>query len=98
MLIDATMKTPMPPLALPKKEYMENAKALWERLGLPKLKPESPWYGYSLGDWTAEWDRNAEQATRGEWMQRDASYHARRQSGVEPNSPVRGVEGNRGHE
>ena len=40
MLIDATMKTPMPPLALPKKEYMENAKVLWERLGLPALKPE----------------------------------------------------------
>jgi 4-hydroxy-3-polyprenylbenzoate decarboxylase len=96
MLIDATMKTPMPPLALPKKEYMENAKVLWERLGLPALKPESPWYGYSLGDWTEEWDRNAEQATRGEWMQRDASYQARRKSGVEPNSPVRGVEGDRG--
>src|ERR1700712_150404 len=98
MLIDATMKTPMPPLALPKKEYMENAKLLWERLGLPKLTPESPWYGYSLGDWTEEWDRNAQQATRGEWMQRDASYQARRRSGVEPNSPVRGIEGDRGDE
>ena len=39
MLIDATMKHPMPPLALPKREYMENAKALWERLGLPPLRP-----------------------------------------------------------
>jgi UbiD family decarboxylase len=93
MLIDATMKTPMPPLALPKKEYMENAKVLWERLGLPALKPEMPWFGYSLGDWTEEWDRNAKQATLGEWMQRDASYQARRRSGVEPNSPVRGYEG-----
>ena len=37
MLIDATMKEPMPPLALPKRAYMENAKALWERLGLPAL-------------------------------------------------------------
>ena len=36
------------------------------------------------------------QATRGEWMKRDASYQARRKSGVEPNSPVRGVEGDRG--
>ncbi len=93
MLIDATMKAPMPPLALPKKEYMENAKLLWERLGLPPLKPEMPWFGYSLGDWTEEWDRNAEQATRGEWMERNASYQARRRSRVEPNSPVRGYEG-----
>ena len=73
LLIDATMKHPMPPLALPKREFMENAKALWERLGLPALKPESPWYGYSLGDWTEEWDANAMAATRGEWMQRSES-------------------------
>jgi hypothetical protein len=32
----------MPPLVLPKKEFMENAHALWERLGLPVLKPETP--------------------------------------------------------
>jgi 4-hydroxy-3-polyprenylbenzoate decarboxylase len=31
-------------------------------------------------------------------MQRDASYQARRRSGVEPNSPVRGIEGDRGDE
>ena len=60
--------------------------------GLPALKPETPWYGYSLGDWTEEWDRNAVQATRGEWMQRDASYRQRRRGGVAPNSPVRGFE------
>ena len=95
MLVDATMKAPMPPLALPKKEYMENAKAMWEKLGLPTLKPEMPWYGYTLGDWTEEWDRNAKQATDGNWMQRDASYQARKRSGVEPNTPVRGIEGKR---
>ena len=36
LLVDATLKYPMPPVALPKKEFMENAKALWERLGLPQ--------------------------------------------------------------
>lgn len=96
MLVDATMKAPMPPLALPKKEYMENAKLLWERLGLPSLKPQMPWYGYSLGDWSQEWDRNAEQATRGEWMNRDASYQARRRPAVEPNTPVRSIEDKQG--
>lgn len=89
MLIDATMKHPMPPLALPKREYMEGAKALWERLGLPPLQPESPWFGYSLGDWSDEWDRNAEQAARGGWMERDADYARRRNADAEPNSPVR---------
>lgn len=92
LLIDATLKHLMPPLALPKREFMENAKVLWERLGLPPLKPESPWAGYSMGDWTEEWDRNAEQAARGEWMDRDESYRARRKRGIIPNTPARIVE------
>jgi 4-hydroxy-3-polyprenylbenzoate decarboxylase len=87
------MKHAMPPLALPKREYMENAKALWERLGLPALKPEAPWFGYSLGDWDEEWDKNALQATRGEWMDRSESYRQRRRRGVAPNTSSRAVEG-----
>ena len=55
LLIDATMKSDMPPLALPAREYMEGAKALWERLGLPGLRPQPPWHGYSLGDWSEAW-------------------------------------------
>ena len=93
MLIDATMKEPMPPLALPKRPYMENARALWERLGLPTLEPEMPWFGYSLGDWTEEWDNNAADATRGEWMNRSESYRQRRRRGIAPNTPSRAVEG-----
>jgi len=92
LLIDATMKHAMPPLALPKREYMENAKALWERLGLPALKPEAPWFGYSLGDWDEEWDKNALQATRGEWMDRSESYRQRRRRGIAPNTSSRTVE------
>ena len=92
LLVDATLKHPMPPLALPKREFMENAKGLWERLGLPALKPESPWYGYSLGEWTEAWDANAAQAVRGEWMEREGSYRQRRRSGIMPNSPARAIE------
>ena len=89
MLIDATMKYPMPPLALPKKEYMENAKKIWERLGLPELRPESPWYGYDLGDWSEEWDHNALQATKGLWMEKDQDYIDRRSADAQPNMPVK---------
>jgi UbiD family decarboxylase len=92
LLVDATMKHKMPPIALPKREFMENARALWERLGLPKLKPETPWHGYSLGDWTEEWERSAMQATRGEWMERSQSYRQRRRNTVQPNTPVRAAE------
>ena len=93
MLIDATMKHPMPPLALPKREYMENARALWERLGLPPLRPQTPWHGYSLGDWNEEWDRSAHDAAQGRWIDRSESYRQRRRRGIAPNTPSRIIEG-----
>ena len=43
-----------PPVALPAKEYMERAKQMWEEMGLPQLKPKSPWHGYELGHWPEE--------------------------------------------
>lgn len=68
LLINATLKGPLPPVSLPKKEYMENAKKIWEELGLPKLKPETPWFGYSLGDWNQELDEEAELAVKGDYF------------------------------
>src|SRR4029077_13072552 len=38
MLIDATLKGPMTPLALPKREFMERALEMWKQLGLPPLR------------------------------------------------------------
>ncbi len=68
-MIDATTKWPYPPVSLPKKEYMENAKKIWEEVGLPTLKPKVPWYGYSLGYWTEENEQEAELALKGEHYQ-----------------------------
>src|SRR5215471_2783763 len=59
---------------------------------LPPLKPETPWFGYSLGDWTDEWDKNALDATRGKWMDRSESYRQRRRRGIIPNTPSRAAE------
>jgi 4-hydroxy-3-polyprenylbenzoate decarboxylase len=67
LLWDATLKETFPPISLPKKEYMERARKLWERLELPKLEPESPWHGYSLGDWNAELDEEARLAASGDY-------------------------------
>lgn len=66
LLIDATIKFPYPPVSLPKKEFMEKAKKLWEEEGLPKLTPRVPWYGYPLGYWTKEFEEEAELALKGE--------------------------------
>ncbi len=69
LLIDATTKWDYPPVSLPKREFMEKAKQIWEELGLPKLSPKEPWHGYSLGYWTKENEEEAELALKGEHYQ-----------------------------
>jgi UbiD family decarboxylase len=92
LLIDATLKHDMPPLALPAEEYMLRAKGLWEELGLPRITPQPPWHGYDLGDWSAEWTAFAEAAVRGEWRASGENTFARRHGGLKPETPVRDVE------
>ena len=89
LLIDATLKGDMPPVALPKRAYMENARALWERLDLPPLKPEAPWHGYSLGDWSDEWDEMAQRAADGDYLENGRRSAQSRRNDVAPNTPVR---------
>jgi len=94
MLIDATLKSDMPPIALPKKEYMEEAKDLWEKLNLPPLKPESPWHGYSLGDWNDQWDDMAKRAAEGQYLENGRRSAQLRRNDVSPNTSIRDVSGN----
>lgn len=66
LMINATRKWDYPPLSLPKKEFMERAKQIWEDEGLPPLTPKVPWHSYLLGYWTEEEQQEAELALRGE--------------------------------
>src|SRR5262252_159633 len=91
VLIDATLKEDFPPISLPRREYMENAKKIWEELGLPKLKPEPPWHGYSLGEWPAELDAAAERATKGEYFATGKELAKRRRRDVAMNTEVRNI-------
>ncbi len=92
LLIDATMKGDMPPVALPGREYMERARALWERLDLPALRPESPWHGYSLGDWHDTWEQAAQRAAKGEYLENGKLTMQRQQRDLIPETSVRDVE------
>src|SRR5215468_7757219 len=91
VLIDATLKENFPPISLPKREYMENARKIWEELGLPKLKPEQPWFGYSLGEWSPALDAAAERATRGDYFVTGKDLAKRRRKDVRMNTEVRNV-------
>jgi len=66
LLINATLKWGFPPVSLPRKDFMENARKIWEELGLPALSPRTPWFGYELGQWTEENRQEAELALKGE--------------------------------
>src|SRR5437762_4532240 len=92
VLTAATMKADFPPISLPKREYMERAKEIWEDLGLPKLKPESPWFGYSLGEWPDELERAAELAVKGDYFETGKLLEKRRRKDVKMNTEVRDLQ------
>ncbi len=88
LLIDATQKYPMAPLALPGKAYMEHARSLWEELKLPALSPKGPWHGYTLGDWTETWERFAKRTIAGEWEANGLETIKRRRDDLNPETPT----------
>ena len=98
LLIDATLKDDFPPIALPKKEFMENAKAIWEELGLPKLKPESPWFGYSLGDWSERNEQMAQRAVKGDYFITGEEIAKMRRKDVAMNTEIKHVMAHEGRQ
>jgi len=89
VLINATLKGTYAPVALPRREFMENAKAIWERLGLPPLTPEPPWHGYDLGHWPAELKRQAEIAVNSDYFELGRDLANERRGDVAMNTPVK---------
>jgi 4-hydroxy-3-polyprenylbenzoate decarboxylase len=66
---------------------MENAKVIWEELGLPPLKPDMPWYGYSLGQWPEEFQIEADRAARSEYWTTGEVIKQRRRTDKRLNDP-----------
>jgi 3-polyprenyl-4-hydroxybenzoate decarboxylase len=85
LLMDATMKGDMPPLALPKQEYMERAKAIWRELDLGPLRPHAPW----LGDWLPIWDEAAKRAAQGRYLDNGRISEKQRRKGLKPETKFR---------
>jgi 4-hydroxy-3-polyprenylbenzoate decarboxylase len=89
MLMDATMKGDMPPLALPTQEYMERAKKIWDELGFESLQPQAPWFGYSLGDWLPYWDEAAKRAAEGKYLENGKISLTQQRQGFKPETKFR---------
>jgi 4-hydroxy-3-polyprenylbenzoate decarboxylase len=92
LLIDATLKHPMPPIALPAQPFMERAHEIWNRLNLPPIEFQAPWHGYQLGDWNDAWETFARNAVNGDWEKNGDNTLARRRGGLKPETSVRKVE------
>lgn len=92
LMIDATLKADMPPLALPREEFMSRAKGIWEELDLPRLTPQPPWHGYELGDWSDLWTDYADRAVAGDWEANGEITQARQRGGMKPETPTREIE------
>lgn len=78
LLINAVRPWPYTPVSLPRKEFMERSKRIWEELELPPLKPRMPWYGYSLGAWSDEDEHEAALAVTGDYFETGSKQIAQR--------------------
>ena len=88
LLIDATMKSQMPPLALPAKQHMQRAMEIWQELGLQKLNVKSPWHGYSLGAWHEIWDAAGQRAAAGNYLENGRISAKLAVEGLKPETKV----------
>jgi 4-hydroxy-3-polyprenylbenzoate decarboxylase len=68
VLIDATRKGAYPPVALPRRDFMERALELWRQQGdLPEPRLRQPWHGYELGHWGQDDQELADLLVRGDY-------------------------------
>ncbi len=74
IMIDATRNWAYPPVALPTKEFMDEAKEIWEELNLPTLTPHKPWHGYELGYLPDHWAVAAKRAVEGKYLETGQEY------------------------
>ena len=90
MLINAMLKEKFPPISLPKREYMENAKKIWEELGLAaRCAPRRRGTATRSGEWSDEFDQAAQDAVDGDYFKYGETLIARRRSDVEMNTEIR---------
>lgn len=78
ILINACREHPYLPVSLPRRDFMEAARARWEALSLPALDLKTPWHGYPLTAWTEENTREAELAVTGCYFETGTKLAKRR--------------------
>ncbi len=81
VIINATRKWAYPPVALPKKPYMDRALEIWSRHDdLPRPSMRQPWFGYTLGFWTDELQSYADMIVQGDYLKLGAEMEELQQA------------------
>jgi 4-hydroxy-3-polyprenylbenzoate decarboxylase len=63
---------------------------VWEELGLPKLRPQSPWFSSPAGaDWPSKWDEAAQRAAAGRYLETGRMSEKQRRKGLKPETRFR---------
>jgi hypothetical protein len=57
---------------------MERAISVWEKLNLPPLQLNEPWFGYSMGYWSEEEEREADAALAGKYYDTGETFRKSR--------------------
>ena len=60
---------------------------------MQQLKPETPWYGYDLGEWNEHLERQAQRAVKSECWETGKWCAEHRRSDVKMNTEMRTLEG-----
>jgi 4-hydroxy-3-polyprenylbenzoate decarboxylase len=93
LLINATLHQDYPPISLPTRPFMERAREIWENvLNQPKLNPQPPWFGYSLGAWNDDLEREAQLAVQGDYWETGRKAAQRRRRDVAMNTEIRDLD------
>jgi 4-hydroxy-3-polyprenylbenzoate decarboxylase len=57
-----------------------------------QARPAVPRHGYTLGDWTDEWEKFARRTAQGDWEANGIDTQKRARPGLKPETPVKSVE------
>ena len=92
VLIDATLKEDFPPISLPKREYMERAKVIWEELGSADAQAGGAVVRLFARRMVATSSTKPRaRATRGDYFETGKMMEKRRRKDVRMNTEVRNV-------
>ena len=53
------------------------------------MRPQPPWYGYSLGDWLPQWDEAAKRAALGRYLENGLISAKQKRKGLKPETKFR---------